>query len=411
MEPTLATRRRGRERDEASGEGPETTINLDDPLVQRVQAMSRRAAERSRDRAEAAESAAATIDVETGPEKASHVASDDALVDAFVSSAPVEQRLQRIERRLAKCEQDGLFLAVPMRPGSEFPSIMARLPIFMPTRRQRQKLLQDEDNALPFETPFGDGRRHGPPLTVRDEDTLIALMRLRSRKLYGKPGSLPAKIAESVYRGGEGGNVGVHCVVCSVDQIVREMGLSNGGPNFKRTLASVKRLTAVRLELNLRTHERYIGETVRGRMFDLIDVEWEVHETHGVLVVIFSPVMAKWLEREYTYLDWNVRRALGDLGKALHRYLSSQPRTYRGDVVRICDTIGYDGPARNRKQRLRVALDELVEQRWLERYEFTGSGRSTPLVLTTWRASARKDGKLSDVHGEEGEDDAPPLPN
>ena len=302
------------------------------------------------------------------------------------SKAPtvtIRKRLEEIDRSLERLEGEGFFVSYPLSPQNEFPTLLTRLPIFRPSKRLRQRNLLNRDNALEFSTPFGSGKRYGPPLTVRDEDTLIAITRLRSKRLYGCLERLPIQIADIYHAGGD--DVGVHCVVCSVDQINKELGLTDGGLNYRETLASVKRIGATTLELNLKRHERYLGEVEMGRMLPLIHVQWEAYSQNGLLLILFPPVIARWLEQEYTYINWDIRLQLDDLGKALHRFLSSQPKQYRAEVLKIAETIGYDGPTKNVKPRFRRSLEQLKGLGWLLHYAFTGSGRSIPLVLKTTR--------------------------
>ena len=295
----------------------------------------------------------------------------------------LETRVAAAERDLRRLEERGFFKSYPVTPENEFPTLLTRLPIFRPTRRRRQQKLQDVDNAMSFTTPFGEGKRHGPPLTVRDEDTLISLMRLRSKRLYGRPQQLPVEIAD-IY-GDKGGRVGVHYVLCSVNDVVRQLGLTDGGENYKRTFESVKRLGATNLELNLKSHDRYLGSIKTGRMLPLLHVQWQSYDRDGLLVVFFPPLIAQWLENEYTYIDWKVRLQLDDLGKCLHRFLSGQPKRYQTKAIKLADTIGYDGPSKNLKQRIGRSLDKLKEIGWLSSYEFRGNGRSVPLTLLVER--------------------------
>lgn len=299
----------------------------------------------------------------------------------FLTNTTVRKRLAEVEESFARAESQGLFVSYPITPTNEFPTLLTRLPIFRPTRRGHQQRLVNKEFALEFTTPFGDGKRHGPPLTVRDEDTLIALTRLRSKRVYGLPQSLPIPIADIYATKNARGTVGAHYVVCSIDQVNRELQLTDGGPNYKRTFQSVKRLGATTLELNLKRHERYLGAVKTGRMLSLIHVQWQTFEENGLLVVLFPPVIANWLENEYTYIDWSVRLKLNDLGKCLHRFLSSQPKKYRGQLNKIATTIGYDGPTKNVKQRIRSSLKQLEELGWLKSYRFSGNGRSQPLTL------------------------------
>ena len=73
------------------------------------------------------------------------------------------------------------------------------------------------------------------------------------------------------------------------------------------------------------------------------------------------------------------------LGKCLHRFLSGQPKQYKNEVLKLADTIGYDGPKKNIKQRFGKSLSQLTNIDWLKTFRFTGNSRSVPLVLHTER--------------------------
>jgi hypothetical protein len=286
--------------------------------------------------------------------------------------------------REVEMEQISLFTSHDIRPNNEYPTLLTRLPIFRPSHRSKQNRLLDQDNALQFVTPFGSGRRHGPPLTILDEDTLIAIMRLRSKCLIGKGQHLPFPVPVT-YQADERGRVRVHTVTCTITQINTEKRLTDAGPNYRATLDSVKRLAATSLEINVNSHERYFGAISRGTTIKLLDVVWTAMETDGFLLIQFSPLTAAWLENEYTYIDWGVRLQLSDLGKSLHRFLSGQPKHYKGHLGKIALTVGYDGPARNLKPRFRVAFEELKSVSWLQSYEFSGTGRKSPISIEIYR--------------------------
>lgn len=328
---------------------------------------------------EAGERGTAAADDSNTPPTSQEVAG--AYTQRVLTNTTIRKRVAALEKSFALSEAQGYFSSYPIRPGNEYPTLLTRLPIFRPTRPRHQRRLVDKDFALEFTTPFGDGKRHGPPLTVRDEDTLIALTRLRTKRLYGRPQSLPIPITDVYAAKNASGTVGVHYVVCSIDQINQELGLSDGGENYKRTFQSVKNLGATTLELNLKKHERYLGEVKTGSMLPLIHVQWQTFQEKGLLVVLFPPVVAHWLEHEYTYVEWATRLQLGDLGKCLHRFLSSQPKQYKGELMKIAATIGYDGPAKNAKQRIRKSLEQLTELGWLKSFRFSGNGRSVPVTL------------------------------
>ena len=110
-----------------------------------------------------------------------------------------KQMICSTEDRILQNEQLGLFETIPLSNKDVYPTLLARLPIFMPMSRSKQKKFLDEDNYLHFSTPFGSGLRSGPLLTTRDEDTLLALERLRSKQLHGQVENLPIKISKNLY--------------------------------------------------------------------------------------------------------------------------------------------------------------------------------------------------------------------
>jgi len=296
---------------------------------------------------------------------------------------PREARLRTAARDLNGLGEESGFTSYVMTAGKEFPSLLTRLPIFRPSQRRTQQSIQDTDNAVAFDTPFGRGRRLGPPLTVRDEDTLIALMRLRDRAIIGPQRKLPAEIRD-IYQPGSG-TAEIHRVVCTIDQVVEELELTDSGTNFRNTLASIKRLGAARIELERRdSHD----DSMIGGMFDLVKVQWRTYEAHGLVDVVFPPLMASWLRHSYTYIDWGTRLKLSPLAKAIHRYLSGQRREYEIDLKKLGAIIGYDGRTEHMRTKFSKALDELVRQRWLESYRIHGTGRS----LAPWKLSVVRQG-------------------
>jgi hypothetical protein len=302
--------------------------------------------------------------------------------------------LSAIESNYLCGEQMGLFDSFPIKSKGEFPSLLCRLPIFMPTDRRKQVEYLDQDLGLVFDTPFGKGRRLGPPLTVTDEDVLMACARLRKKRLHGNCENLPipvpnkyAKYAPSQSMESlQDGKVYVDTVVCTVAQILEELGLSNGGENYKKVIASMKRLGALHLEITVNKHNRYFGDMDLGTPIRLLDIEWVTFKEHGIFTVQFTPIMVLWFEREYTFIDWNIRKQLkGESAKAIHRFLSSQGYHYKGEIAKIAETVGIREPSYKRKTVFDKALKQLQELGWLERYEITGTGRNKPHVMEMWR--------------------------
>ncbi|MHB8455733.1 MAG: hypothetical protein ACYDDO_13810 [Acidiferrobacterales bacterium] len=290
-------------------------------------------------------------------------------------------------------ERLGLFTSIPLVPGNEFPTLVGRLPLCPPMSRARQKKKLDADNALPFTTSFGRGRRFGAPTTTDDEDVLFAMLHLRTHRLTGPGNVLPIKIS-SVFGHDARGRLGVHTAIFTLGQLVDELGISKTGPNYRSTMASVKRLNAMVVELETAKKERYFGKDVtssRGTSFKLLDVAWELFDDSGVVYVQFSPVVVMWLENEYTYVNWNVRKKLhGQNARALHRFLSTQPHTYRFELVKVADAVGIDVPVKKLKPTFNAALKQMKDISWLSDFGITGTGRASPLMLWTSRAPTEK---------------------
>lgn len=298
---------------------------------------------------------------------------------------PSPELVRKAELRLLEKEQLGLFDSFPIQPGNEFPTLLARLPIFPAIARARQQRLLDADNALPFETPFGRGRRHGPPVSVEDEDCLIALIRLRNRCLIGEGGTFPVPIGTPHFTD-EKGRASVHVVCCTLSQVLAEMGQCDSGRNFDRALKSFKRLAAMVVELETKKSDRYFGKSTKGMSFKIVDIVWEAFEMQGLILAQFPPVVVNWLENHASYIQWDVRRKLtGRNARALHRFLSTQPKTYDANMLWIAETIGWEGDKRRMRTAFQAILEQFVKLNWIEGYEISGTGRRIPYRIHVWR--------------------------
>ena len=296
-----------------------------------------------------------------------------------------EAVVERAQLDLFELERRGQFTAVSISPQNEFPTLLTRIPIFVPGRARKQRERLDKDNSLPFRTSWGTGRKFGPPLTVYDEDTLMALGRLRHNMLIGAPSKMPYPVSK-LYASDEQSDVHVHVVLCMLSDIQAMCGTSVGGRNNRLRLESVRRLAATKIELNKETQDkvRFAGTTI-----DLVHVRWDVYDENATLYVQFSPIMAHWLERAYTFVDWNLRRRLRtDVGKAVHRFLSGQPRKYQIFAKKLQTTIGHVGPYKYFMADLREALLQLQEAGWTREHEILGNGRKQPHKLVVDRSRA-----------------------
>lgn len=282
--------------------------------------------------------------------------------------------IEKAQLSLFELEQRGQFTQFPITPGSEFPSLLARIPIFVPGLHRSQKQLLDKDNALSFKTSWGTGRKHGPPLTVYEEDTLIALAMLRQRRLIGKGAKMPISVSE-IFSGEEGVNVDV--LFTTLSEIEDLCGNTRSGHNLKLRLAAIKRLAATRLEFERLSD----GQVPKGTTISILDVAWEKWEKEAVLYIQFSPVMARWLEKAHSYINWDVRMQLSAPGKAIHRFLSSQPKEYQIGADKLRVTTGYHRELKYFMRDLRQTLAKLKELGWLKDSWLEGNGRSKPYKL------------------------------
>lgn len=312
-----------------------------------------------------------------------HSSESDAPAVPSRSARHCRLSISQFQLDLFQKETDGRFTAYPLRPGSEFPTFLTRIPIFLPIKRGRKKTPLDDDNAMPFVTSWGRGRKHGPPLTVYDEDTLMAIARLRKTRLKGRPHHMPIPLsAIQPVTGANGEDVSVHILACTLCDIQTECGDSDGGTNLQLRLASIKRLGATVMEFDRETNGK-LG--YRGTQVKLIDIAWDVYEHDAILLIQFSPLMAAWLDSEYTYINWSVRKQLSDTGKALHRFLSAQPKQYSIGCEKLGQTIGYQRSYRYFMSDLRTTLQKLVEIGWISSWEISGTGRKVPHKLTLAR--------------------------
>lgn len=298
-----------------------------------------------------------------------------------------EQIVSKTERQVYRNEQLGFFDAIPIAKRDVVPTLLTRLPVFMPITKAKQKTLLNDDNAFEFTTPFGSGKRYGANLTVFDEDVLYALARVAGKKLIGPHDNLPIKVPKT-YKGNEQGNVNVDTVVCTITQILDVLKCSKGGKMRRDVLASLERLASTTIVLTINKEDRYLGKCEIGKPIKLIDIEWKRYSTDSVIYAQFSPIVTYWLESEFTYYDWSTRRRLKKaLSKALHRYLSSQPKDFYklNKLTDIADSIGAHIRQCDLKRCFESAVKELIAVGFLIDYEIKGTGRASPLRLYATR--------------------------
>lgn len=297
-----------------------------------------------------------------------------------------QQIIESLEFNITHQEQLGLFDAFPLSRTNTCPTLLARSGIFPAMSAQSQKKYLDADNAWVFKSPFGEGRRFGSNLTVFDKCVLHALYRLREKRLRGEHGNLPIKVSK-IFKPEDDGKIDVDIVICTIAQILDEFGKNLGGKNYRDILSSLKRIAACRIEMSVNKHDRYLGKCERGKIFQLIDIEWASYDTQGIVYIQFSPLVTQWLEHEFTYLDWGVHMSLGrnEAALALHEFLSSQKRDYAIDMLKLAGSIGVKGTNKTIKAKLQSGCTRLKEVGWLNDFQFIGTGRKVPYQLVTSR--------------------------
>lgn len=324
------------------------------------------------------------------------VAAAEAELAVTSASVPGASRQRGIGRKLVEAadgkllqgEQLGLFTSLLIQNNNTIPTLLARLPIFIPVPARAQRAMLDKDLAFAFETPFGRGRRFGPPVTIEDEDVLFAMLQLSGRRLVGKGNRLPVPVTDTSWGWltDDKGNLTVQVMIATVGQINNELGLTKGGKNYRDTLASIKRLAHVGIELEIRKKDLYLGDSWDGQNLRLVDIQWRAFEEQGLIFAQFSPIMVKWLREQATFFNWSIRRKLPNANaKALHRFLSTQGKQYRKELDYIANTIEWHGDRRRLRPRMESVLTLLRDEHdWCD-YEITGTGRTTPFVLEFWR--------------------------
>ena len=223
--------------------------------------------------------------------------------------------IEKFQLDLFAKEMDGRFSAYPLRPGSEFPTFLTRIPIFLPIKRGRKNPPLDQDNAMPFVTSWGRGRKHGPPLTVYDEDTLMAIARLRKNRLQGRPHHMPIPLSAIQPRGQQhkDDEIAVHVLACTMSDIQAECEDSDGGTNMQHRLASIKRLGATVMELSGKPRTSSVTAAPRSNSSMWPGMSMTLMRSCSSGLAVDGRLAG---ERIHLY-QLGVRKQLSDTGKAL----------------------------------------------------------------------------------------------
>jgi hypothetical protein len=270
---------------------------------------------------------------------------------------------------------------------SEYPTTLTRLPLFPPvTRETAVEMFKRGWVKLPSSWDGGGVYRSGPALNIYDEDTLLGLMVLRSRRLLGPADHMPTAVrrldTDDPTPSDE--RVQVDVVVFTISQL--ESAIQGytprngwGGRELARRRESVEDLYGLQLRFDkVREGTRY--QRVKVSLFDIPAFS---KDQDACYYVQFHPLVSRWLESYHTFISFSLRRKLSDLGKALHRFLASQRShaVYRIDVVSLYEAIGAQDRVWRLNQNARKQLTMMQQAGFITSFSIDGTGRSKPFVL------------------------------
>ena len=296
--------------------------------------------------------------------------------------AEANARLERFLRERG-VEQFDLF------PSAEYPTPLTRLPLFPPVQRSTARELAAAADWIALESRWDGGGvyKAGPALTVYDEDTLFGLMNMRQQGMTGPADRLPIPAPPAVTTSGLAPEnpVRVHALYCLVSQLESVIqGYSPprgwGGRAISKRRESMENLAAITLKFQ----KPKGGDAFHGKPIQLLFIEYVATAEDACYYVQFHPLVSQWLEEYRTFLDFDIRRQLSPLGKAMHRSLASQRsnRSFSIPLTEFFASIGAFGELRDRKREAIPQLEKLKDLQFLESYEIAGTGRRTPWVLS-----------------------------
>lgn len=143
--------------------------------------------------------------------------------------------------------------------------------------------------------------------------------------------------------------------------------------DYQRLKDSLRRLQGAQLVLRAKVGTRnveYVGNLISYLVFsdeieDAKSTEWEI-QLNGKMVNLFAGDV-------YTRVDWKQRLQLTPLAKWLHSFYSSQPNCFGYKVETFYELCGsVAGELKSFKQKLKMALDQLVAEEFLESWEIDG---------------------------------------
>lgn len=296
--------------------------------------------------------------------------------------------------------------------GNEYPTTLTRIPLFPPGHKSKriQKKAMDRSAAgdavwEPLASAWSRSAvfKSGPDLGTYDEDTLIGMIQLRSDAFLGPPRAMPLGMpASPAARHGMAPALQEpevdECVwfvsTFSLDQLETRIrgprpARGWGGQALALRLESIHRLSAVLFGFTVTLDETF--EYGRGpfRLFrmDTLGSGSDVH-----FYVQWDPLLSKQLECYRSYIDLAVRRELSPLGKALHRFLTSQvcDGRYAIPFDRMIEAIGAVGEPAKLRFQCREQIRRLIELGFLAAGTIAKTGRSRAWTTEVIYAQRRR---------------------
>lgn len=194
--------------------------------------------------------------------------------------------------------------AFAVNPDTTFSDLISLVPIF-PLEAYAPGSLE---NPREFSTPVGKAKLHGPLLTEQDQNTFSAMARLHR--------NLSASASQGSCESSSDTSMQIDCgrVFCSADYVHSELQFDDHAPeacasdqstrrlstllsDSDTTVESIKRLNALRLELELHTRDEFLNLAVTGLFTSIVDVEWQRHRGITTLIYQFPSVVLPWIER------------------------------------------------------------------------------------------------------------------
>lgn len=274
---------------------------------------------------------------------------------------------------------------------SKYPKLLTIVPLFAASDRERYST--DQNKGQVYNAPEGGRiRRIGPGIDMYDEDTLIAILQLGSeKKIVGRREAMPLALPPADNQN----EITVYKGDVSAASINNFLGRGEGGIDLDLTRSSIRRLANQRLWFeNMET-----GEDGLEGVTDFFKYSGRT-DLKGKILIQVSPEMVNLL-KYYESVDMTIRRELNDCGKAVYRFLLSQPKEYAIKLEDLAEAICYDAGGAELKRTLlgRKAtartkarpnqLELMINLGFLEQAEITGTGRRTPVTLHVVKAETK----------------------